>query len=127
MKILVLEDDLKRVEQFEKRLSRVMKAETKFVDNADDCIYALKNETYDLIFLDHDLGGKIFVDENNKNTGSEVARWIEQNPLQEWQTVIVHSLNPIGAKYMIDAIDNATHIPFVWDSKVFNKTFKALL
>ena len=127
MKILVLEDDIERIRQFRnsfKSLTGIK--EIHYCDMASNCVELLKKEKYGLIFLDHDLGGEMFVDTQNKNTGSEVARWIEQNPLENGQQVIIHTANPAGAKYMTQLIKNSVHIPFVWVEEVFKKTFRQL-
>jgi hypothetical protein len=61
-----------------------------------DAINYLNNETWDLLLLDHDLGGEQMVDHSNKNTGSEVARWLNENPAKKPQAIILHSFNPVG-------------------------------
>jgi hypothetical protein len=63
-----------------------------FTDNADDCIQQLGWAEWDVLFLDHDLGGEVYVDERNENTGSEVVRWMTDN-LPKVNRVIIHSLN----------------------------------
>jgi len=127
MKILVLEDDIERIEEFRKRFQNVKGIENvDFCYSAKVCIELLKKEKYSLIFLDHDLGDKVFVNSNEQNTGAEVARWIEQNPLESGQSVIIHSVNPSGAKYMMSAIKGAIHVPFVWMDSIFKRTFKQL-
>jgi hypothetical protein len=66
-------------------------------------------------FLDHDLGGKQWVDSAEKNTGMEVVRWIVANkpPLKH---VVVHSHNNIAAKEMrlklADAGYSVEEVPF---------------
>jgi len=127
MKILVLEDDISRIKQFRESFQFLTEiARVDYCDTAENCIELLKKEKYSLIFLDHDLGGQVYVDTNDKNTGSEVARWIEQNPLESGQQVIIHTCNPAGAKYMKDLISDSVHIPFVWVYETFIKTFEQL-
>lgn len=127
MKILVLEDNIERIKQFRDSFKNLTDVEqVVYCDNAQNCIELLKKEKYSLIFLDHDLGGDAFVDIQNKNTGSEVARWIEQNPLEVGQQVVIHSSNPIGAQYMKNLIKNSICIQYVWMDEIFIKTFKQL-
>jgi len=130
MKILVLEDDVERIRQFRNSfefLKGIMDIERiDYCDTAQNCIEMLKTTKYGLIFLDHDLGGEVFVNTDNTNTGSEVARWIEQNPLESGQQVILHTANPTGAQYMKNLIADSIHVPFVWVSEVFQKTFRLL-
>jgi len=127
MKILVLEDNLERIKQFRERFRSFHGIDrVDYCDTAQNCIELLKLSEYSLIFLDHDLGGEVFVNHDDKNTGSEVARWIEKNPLKNGQSVIVHSCNPGGAEYMMHLIKNSIHVPFVWVDEIFKKTFKQL-
>lgn len=126
MKILLLEDDIKRITEFRQRFLSIPHKQIFYTDTAQTCIELLKSEEFDLIFLDHDLGGKVFVDINEKNTGSEVARYISQNPLNSNPIIIIHTLNPVGGKYMIDTIGgrNTFYIPFIWTKKVFDERVK---
>lgn len=120
-KILILEDDYFRIKHFKKRL--IGKFEVlDIVDKASDCIKKLSKNKYDLIFLDHDLDNDQFVPTKHSNTGSEVARWFLENPKNEnWNsTIILHSLNPTGRKFMKSSIPNSFEIPFVWKEEIFN-------
>lgn len=125
--VLILEDDLDRVSSF-KECFNSNKSDNvfnvTFVDNADECIELLKNNTYSLVFLDHDLGGEIFVDTDYDNTGSAVARyWSENNhPSKHTRAlVVIHSYNPTGCKYMNERIDGSVIVNSVWLPEVFNK------
>lgn len=121
MRVLILEDDGERVDQFCGRFNN-LEASLTFVKTAEACIETLKNGSYDLICLDHDLGGDVFVDSDEKNTGSEVARYIEANPhLVEGSEVVIHSWNPAGAEYMAERIPNAVMIPSFWTEDVFRE------
>lgn len=62
------------------------------VNDADSCIEQLKSQAWDQVFLDHDLGGTTYQDTNEKNSGSEVVRWILQNK-PAVGLFICHSLN----------------------------------
>lgn len=124
MKILLLEDDLNRVREFEKRVSELnensLLVHTK---TAIDCINKLKTDKFELILLDHDLGGEIYVDSNREDTGSEVARWISNNRQSvNGAIIITHSYNIVGAKNIIDLIPNAIHVPSIWTKEIFHKT-----
>ena len=80
----------------------------------------LKNQTYDLIFLDHDLGGKVYEEINGYNTGSLLARIISEEKIYLHNAkIIVHSLNPDGSKYMVSKIKDSFAIPFIWKKDVF--------
>lgn len=75
-----------------------MKFDITHVLTAKDCIDKL-SESWDMIFLDHDLGGQTYVDTDSEDCGMRVAEWIENNPncLIGTAAVFVHSLNvPAG-------------------------------
>ena len=101
MKILILEDDNNRIVKFRDKLSRHA---LLFVNSAADAIKLLLNEgeTFDMIFLDHDLGGEVYVDSSNTNTGSEVVRWLisDQDRIMIQPYIIIHSLNYPAAQEM---------------------------
>lgn len=137
MKILLLEDDMNRVEQFQKRIREIQE---KFVhenrnfelihfEDAESCINELKKGTkFHLILLDHDLGGKVYVSIDDKNTGSEVARWLSSNynfHNEDFDTaVITHTLNIPGAENIKSLIPGTIHVPFIWQERVFHDTIK---
>lgn len=110
MRILILEDDPERVRHFKSGLI----SHTVFhTDSTKICISKLKDEQWDVLFLDHDLGGKTLV-ASGKNTGYEVAKWLESNPKFKPPQIIIHSLNGVGAKNMQMAVPEAVHAPFIW-------------
>lgn len=106
--ILILEDDLTRIDWFHKTLDDEFKV--TYTDYADTAKYLLNHNKYDLIFLDHDLGGKVYVSTADENTGSRVADEIEK--LKLTTPTIIHSWNPAGVDYMANKIPHANPIPF---------------
>ena len=117
--IIILEDDDNRIEKF---VSLFPSAQ--IVKTAKECIELLENNGCDRLFLDHDLGGEIYVDTNYQNTGSEVVRWIEINK-PEIKEIVVHSYNSSAALMMMNALlksgYNAQRIPFNYDWEVKNE------
>jgi len=109
MDVLFLDDNPNRIKNFRSRVPYAT-----IVETAHDCIEQLNND-WDVVFLDHDLGGEIFVDPEQDNTGSEVIRWIEVNK-PKIQKVIVHTCNhEVSDKMINDLIAAgypATYIPF---------------
>ena len=101
MKVFVLEDDPNRVEWMKKNFSS--KLEWDLTDQADEAVAILKKEKYDLILLDHDLGGEQMVDRSVYNTGYTVANKSHETKNKD-TIVIVHSYNPAGAKNMMDVM-----------------------
>ena len=113
MKILILDDDESRHRIFNENLNYP----GNFVENvytAKECIDKLKEETWDICFLDHDLGGKVYVN-SGEGTGWEVAKWLSENLDKKPDTVIIHSYNPGGASLMQNLIPGSLYIPGVWN------------
>ena len=123
-RILILEDDPLRIAAFKRRFLEIRDKhpfELDFVDNAQECIEKLSKIKYVLFFADHDLGGEVYVPTDNKNTGSEVARWIKNNPenINKDTIVLVHSYNSQAAITMVEMIPNSLLLPGVWSKDVF--------
>lgn len=108
MRIFILEDNQERIEAFKKYLNS---HELTIVSEALEAIKLLEKDlNYDFIFLDHDLGGQIFVNVAEENTGSTVARYLTDKEIKG--NIIIHSFNPIGAKNMLNYLPNAYYVPF---------------
>ncbi len=109
LKILFLDDDLER----HKQVRSLMTYDAAYtVKDATDLLQ--KNE-YDLVFLDHDLGGLQMVEsEGPEETGYTVAKWMaEHKPVVE--DVVLHSLNPGGAANQLGVLRGhytVTRMPF---------------
>lgn len=89
------------------------------IDKLAESMTAFK--PYDVVFLDHDLGGKEHVDSDGpEETGYTVAKWIVENrpyiPI-----IIVHSLNQPGATRIADCLIAAGYLAL----KVSYLTLKA--
>ena len=97
MRIFILEDDHERIKTFRVKLAS---HELAIVENAQDAITLLSNDqAFDIMFLDHDLGGEQMIGTEGANTGSEVVRWMRSNQ-QQYCPVIIHSLNQPAAEDM---------------------------
>jgi hypothetical protein len=112
--VLFLDDDENRQYAFR---SNVPSA--KRVYNAADAIAALPANSWHYVFLDHDLGGNIFQDSSESNTGMEVVRFLCENKLPI-EKIIVHSLNTSAANYMCIDLERAGYtvirLPFIYFS-----------
>jgi len=114
MAILFLDDDENRTNQFIKRFSNV--EELIAVTTAKEAIEKLSTkDLWDYVFLDHDLGGKVFVDSNREDCGMEVVRWCLVNKPKIDQ-IIIHTWNEPAGKRMLSDLQNAgynaTYSPF---------------
>lgn len=95
-KIFLLEDDPSRVNFIRNALVGV-DAELTHAWDVERGL-AKWDGPYDVVLLDHDLGGEIFVDSANDNTGCGFARRLPDGAIGEETTVWVHSYNPDGAR-----------------------------
>lgn len=108
-RVLILEDKADRMVFFRKKF----RPDTKIVhvEHAYDAIEELKKHEFDLICLDHDLGGKE-MEWDEEDCGMVVAEWISEN--LEYYNVIIHSFNEPAAKRMMQVLPMAKYIPGVW-------------
>ena len=96
--LLFLDDDQERARTFKSAHPYAVLVET-----ADECTAQLIAQDWDMVCLDHDLGGEIFVDIALANSGSGVVRWIEINKPKVKQFV-VHSFNPGASHQMVNTL-----------------------
>ncbi len=121
--VLFLDDDPNRTKRF---VSLVPSAHT--VETASECIDKLNNnDHWHLVCLDHDLGGEIFVDTSEYNTGTTVARWINENK-PSIDFVVVHSFNHPAAKGMMLLIEEAGYrvVTAPFNGTDFNRIIESL-
>lgn len=112
MRILILEDNQERVRQF---MQKFVSAVVLCVEDADECIALLKTEKWDVLFLDHDLGGEEYVDSfSDEKTGYTVAKWLSKHTDRTPKHVFIHSLNSIGALNIQNRIAGSLITPFAW-------------
>lgn len=120
MRILVLDDSKERITQFKKHLQN---HDVWASLEAQEAIDLLDTQEWDLLFLDHDLEQKV-MQPSNSESGYAVACWLERHPLRKPKVVVIHSLNPVGAKKMYYALNGSFRIPFVWAKP---KTLKKII
>jgi ActR/RegA family two-component response regulator len=101
-KILFLDDDKRRIFEF---LS-FMPMAVRTCETAEECIALLKKETWDYIFLDHDLGGEVHVDSGREDCGMEVVRFMVKNNIKPKEKVFVHTMNKPASQLMVGALQD---------------------
>lgn len=109
MKIFILEDNPYRMVKFRRELigHKIDHADT--VQNGTSLVFANK---YDLLFLDHDLGGEEMVDSIRGDTGYQLAKFIASFTKNKETPCVVHSCNPAGADNIIQVLPHAIKLPF---------------
>ncbi len=106
MNILFLDDCPQRTKKFK---SLAPSATT--VSTAQECIDKLYTQGWDWVFLDHDLGGEIYQDSQEFNTGMQVVREMIQRPAITG-CVVVHSLNYDAATTMVSLLRESSYVVF---------------
>ncbi len=110
MKIFILEDTEERIKRF---CHDLVNHKLFVYDNVDMAKEDFnKHGPYDAIFLDHDLDQKIFVDSDDDNTGYKFAVYMSEQG-HDGKNVIIHTLNPAGARRMMHALPKAQYVPFI--------------
>lgn len=111
--IYILEDSIHRIALFKKYIPN-----GKYFTEAHEMIKALSNlpadEHIDILFLDHDLGGEVYVDSSREDCGMEVARWLAiqrlVNPPINIKHIVVHSWNIPAARKMTECLSSLQQV-----------------
>lgn len=120
MRILILEDDPARMKVFRNSVEMCSgngrSIEVSHTDKAFEAVDLMHNLDFDLVFLDHDLDGRVYVPTTDSNCGTRVARFLSEWPdvRARQGRVIVHSFNDAAAKGMVALIPNSEWIPGAW-------------
>ncbi len=114
MRVLFLDDDLSRHKTF---IAESAGHDVTYVMTAEAAISMLSIAPFDVICLDHDLGGETYVSSyGNKPTGYTVAKWMAEKLTYKPRLVVVHSFNQVGAGQMLLVLKgagfNAFYVPF---------------
>ena len=104
-KVMLLDDRQERLDYLSNMYSG---CEIYCARNYNEAINLLNNHKFELVSLDHDLGD-FYVPEMDENlverTGLDVADYIRNMPADQIpDEIIIHSSNPVGAKYMLLAL-----------------------
>lgn len=127
MKILFLDDSNHRTTTF---ISNWIGNEIDTVCTADGAITLLEMNSYDMIFLDHDLEEDHYTETkiDDKN-GLFVAKKLKNLVHLHGKTVVLHSLNANGRENMESVLKDkfkVIKLPFAWqfDHKTFVENYK---
>lgn len=116
IRVFLLDDDKRRHEWFASRFKG------DFIDmahNVEQAQELLSTNSYDAIFLDHDLHPEHYnsINHDDTRTGFAIASWLASNPeLQRAATIMVHTRNADGAMRMVEEMRragrSAEYLPF---------------
>ena len=78
------------------------------VTTAQRAIKELEHKSWNVISLDHDLDGQVYVASENANTGFTVAKFIVDNDIV-FNTLLIHTLNDVGARNMHKVLQDSKY------------------
>jgi len=109
MKILILEDSYERINLFKRYFGK--KHELYFFDQVEDAKKAIETlGPFRVIFLDHDLDGRIYVDSEEENTGYQLAKYLAEKNVDA--DIYIHTMNSYGAAKMKEELPRARRVMF---------------
>src|ERR687883_1896980 len=107
MRILIVEDDESRCAWFRARLAG---ATVDITCDVAQAVAWLGERDYAAVLLDHDLADEHYFsnEPDDERTGYAIAAWLASHPDRQLSALIViHSLNYVGAKRMLDLLQDA--------------------
>lgn len=129
-KILVVDNSPERIAEYKKHFKDLNSKtihSVEYVSTARGAIEKLGSTLYDILLLDHDLTGEGFNSIEDKNTGSEIARYLKDHSgrLAKTDVIYIHSLNDSGASNMKRLIPfgNIKHVKYLWTDDKFSEYF----
>jgi CheY-like chemotaxis protein len=128
LRVFLLDDDTARHDWFAQRFKG---DELDVAVEPQRAVELLAENSYDAIFLDHDLLPEHYYAEDfdDERTGYAVARWLASHPERQTQsTIIVHTRNADGAMRMIEMLRgvgrHAEYVPFPLLSQTIRRTWR---
>ncbi len=118
MKLLFLDDDVKRWEKFSRN---TIGHNRYYVRTPSECIKALnalsQHDCYDIVFLDYDM-------DEVGGTSENVILYLEANKVKfRGMKCVIHSLNEVFAPQLVERLAKAGYEvikePFAWDKEAF--------
>ena len=116
IRVFLLDDDRRRHRWFAARFKGDL---VDVADNVERAQEMLSANSYDAIFLDHDLHPEHYhaPSRDDERTGYAIALWLAANPeLQRASTIMVHTRNADGAMRMVEELRRAGrtayYVPF---------------
>jgi len=116
IRVFLLDDDRRRHRWF---ATRFKGDQVDVADNVQQAQELLSANSYDAIFLDHDLHPEHYntSSHDDERTGYAIACWLAANPeAQRASTILVHTRNADGAMRMVEELRRsgraADYVPF---------------
>jgi len=112
VKILILDDKPERQAEF--RSHAPADSVVVFAQTPAEAIALLEQQDWDLVFLEHDLGGGLFLAENDPRSGQRVAEWLASHPERMPKRTVLHSPNDEGRSRMHLVLPEAISLSHAW-------------
>jgi len=116
IRVFLLDDDKRRHQWFSERFKDDL---VDVAENVETALQFLSANSYDAIFLDHDLYPEHYNSDerDDARTGYAIVSWLAANPkLHRAATIIVHTRNADGAMRMVEELRRsgraAEYVPF---------------
>lgn len=116
IRVFLLDDDQRRHDWFSARFKKDV---VDVANNVEAAQQLLSTNSYDAIFLDHDLHPEHYNSDEHDDarTGYAIALWLAANPkIQRASTIVVHTRNADGAMRMVEELRRAgrtaDYVPF---------------
>ena len=117
--ILFLDDNKERTHLFARFFPNALTCE-----HAEEMNRLINENPNSIVFLDHDLDGRVYVDSSEINTGSEVVRFIVKNN-PKIKTIVIHTMNDkVNSKMKSDLLSsgyNAMNLGFEFIKIILNR------
>lgn len=99
-KLLFVDDRSKRIHAALKKYGT--EYDIRIAPSVKEALRLISAEDWDIVSLDHDLNGDDFQNPEDKTSGMEIVRWIEQYGLPRKQRpfFIIHTSNSFAAQVM---------------------------
>jgi hypothetical protein len=107
---LILDDDLQRwdtLSQYAELYGYPKMGQVLVPDVETAKIEILKVDNWDLMLLDHDLGGEVYVASTKPNTGYQLTKFMKLHKVR-FDRCIIHTMNSAGAEMMLNEIRDYT-------------------
>lgn len=101
-KVLVLEDDVNRINLFQAKFERDPSIlNPVFLSSVNIAKAYIMVGSTNILFLDHDLDDRTYVDSTEENTGYQLCKWlVEEYEGPPFDQIFIHSMNTVGATNM---------------------------
>ena len=115
MNVFILEDDTGyRIPLFRRKLEGHTLYIAQDVEMGKEILEHILQENIhiDFIFLDHDLGGRIYVESKDPNVGMRIAEFISEHTEFSDAQIYFHTQNEVGAENMKRVLPRGIIYPF---------------